>query len=212
MPTTLTKSAPRVQQKIWTQVDFHTLPEGPPYYELEDGELIEMARPRGRHQRIVGMLFATLNAHINANKLGMVWPEVEVDLTPTITYVPDLCFLATGNLHLFEDDIAIDGPPDLVVEVLSPSTAMRDKTTKQRIYQRTGVKWYWLIEPNLLISEYKNTDEGFLITDIVAPPDSFAPKLFPGFRFNLAKLLGELEEGETEAAPENQEQEDQGSE
>ncbi len=136
MLTTLTRPASKKQQSLWTQDDFRRLPEGPPFYELEDGELIEMARPRGRHQKIIAKLLIALSPHIEQKKLGDLWPEVEVDLTPTITYVPDLCFLATENLHQFEDDIAIDGPPDLVVEVFPTLTAARDKSTKLKAYQQ----------------------------------------------------------------------------
>jgi len=152
-----------------------------------------MARPRGRHQKIIGKLYTTLSAHIEPNKLGDVWFEVEVDLTPTRTYVPDLSYLTAEHLTRFEDDIAIQGPPDLVVEVLSPSTARRDKFHKLMAYQKTSVPWYWLIDEELIIIEYKNTPEGYLLTQAVVPPDPFSPQLFPGLVINLAELMGELE-------------------
>lgn len=185
--------SPKRKEKVWTQAEFRQLPEGPPFFELEEGVLLEMARPRGRHQKIIGKLYTALSAHVEPNKLGDVWPEVEVDLTPLITYVPDLSYLATEHLPQFEDDIAIQGPPDLVVEVLSPSTAVRDKSRKLITYQKTAVPWYWLIDEDLLIIEYKNTPEGFLLTQIVAPPDPFTPQLFPGLTLNLAELMGETE-------------------
>lgn len=186
------------RQKMWTQAEFRQLPEGPPFYELESGVLIEMARPRGRHQKIIGKLYTTLSAHIQQNKLGDVWFEVEVDVLPTHTYVPDLSYLATENLARFADDMAIQGAPDLVVEVLSPSTAVHDKSRKLITYQKSGVPWYWLIDEELLIIEYKNTPDGYLLTQIIAPPDPFSPQLFPGLTVNLAELMGELEKTEAE--------------
>lgn len=190
------KQSPK--RKMWTQAEFRQLPEGPPFYELESGVLIEMARPKGRHQEIIGHLFSAITPFLRQHKLGKIWPEVEVDVLPTHTYVPDLTYLATDHLARFADDIAIQGPPDLVVEVLSPSTAVHDKSRKLITYQKSGVPWYWLIDEELLIIEYKNTPEGYLLTQIIAPPDTFSPQLFPGLTLNLAELMGELEKTEAE--------------
>ncbi|MBX3058566.1 MAG: Uma2 family endonuclease [Anaerolineae bacterium] len=192
-PSAKREKSPKRKGKVWTQAEFRLLPEGPPFFELEEGVLLEMARPRGRHQKIIGKVYSVISAHVEPNKLGEIWPEVEVDLTPMITYVPDLSYLATEHLTRFANDIAIQGAPDLVVEVLSPSTAVRDKSRKLITYQKTAVPWYWLIDEDLLIIEYKNTPEGFLLTQIVAPPDPFTPQLFPGLTLNLAELMGETE-------------------
>jgi Uma2 family endonuclease len=178
----------------WTQAEFRRLPEGPPYYELEDGVLIEMARPRGRHQKIASELIAVLVPFLKQNNLGVIWPEVEVDITPTRTYVPDLSYLSHDHLDRFVEDVAIVGPPDLVVEISSPSTAARDNSIKLETYQQTGVPWCWIIDTEtLVIHEYKNTAEGYLLAKIVAPGAAFAPAIFPGLTFNLAELMGESE-------------------
>ncbi|GIK54626.1 MAG: Uma2 family endonuclease [Chloroflexi bacterium] len=193
--------SPKQKEKVWTQAEFRQLPEGPPFFELEEGVLLEMARPRGRHQKIIARLLLGLVPFIEKNKLGEIWPEVEVDVTPVHTYVPDVTYLATEHLGRFANDIAIQGPPDLVVEVLSPSTAARDKSRKFNTYHKAGVPWYWLIDEELLITECKNTPEGYLITQIIAPPDPFSPQLFPGLTINLAELMGELEAIQAEEDP-----------
>lgn len=186
-----TKFRPELE-KVWTQEEFRQLPEGPPYYELDDGELIEMARPRGRHQKIVGKLYSVLSPHIEQRRLGDIWPEVEVDLSEVRTYVPDLSFLSAANLERFANDLVIDGPPDLVVEVTSPGTVGRDKSRKLRAYYLAGVLWYWLVETDsLVIYEYRHTEEGYLLAQIVEPFETFSPGIFPGLTFNLAELLGE---------------------
>lgn len=194
----LTPTKPKTVKKRWTQVEFHELPEGPPYYELEDGELIEMARPELRHQKVVTKLLLALSPYVEQNKLGEVWPEVEVDITPTNIYVPDLCFLAADHLHQIEDGKRIVGPPDLVVELLSPSTAARDLATKLQTYQQAGVPWYWIVVTDLLvIQEYQNTPEGYLLSQGIAPGEVFSPRLFPGLSFNLAEMMGEEVKRET---------------
>ncbi len=185
-------ATPTIVQRRWTQADYRRLPEGPPYYELEDGELIEMVRPRGRHQRLILRLGGLLEAYLRQQPIGEIWPEVAVFLTPRHVYVPDLSFLLAENLGRFADDVAIEGPPDLVVEVISPSTAARDKAHKFRVYHAAGVPWYWLVETDsLLITEYRHTAEGYLVSQITPPADSFAPALFPGLSFRMADLFGE---------------------
>jgi Uma2 family endonuclease len=188
---TKTASQPLVIQRRWTQAEYRRLPEGPPYYELEDGGLIEMVRPRGKHQIIIGKLFAVLDGFLSKERIGAVWPEVAVFLTSRHVYIPDLSFLLTENLGRFSDDVAIQGPPDLVVEVASPSTASRDKAHKLRVYYTAGVPWYWLVETeSLLITEYRHTPEGYLVHQIVPPDEPFTPALFPGLSLRMADLTG----------------------
>lgn len=180
-------------KKKWTQAEFHDLPEGPPYFELEDGDLIEMAQSTLRHQEVSGNLNTAVLIYLRQNKLGKIWQEVEVDITPTRTYVPDLVFLAKERFALIEEGKRVVGPPDLVVEILSPATASKDQTVKLKAYQQAGVPWYWIVDPEeLVILEHKNTAEGYLLSQIVIPPDSFSPGVFAGLTFNLAELMGEL--------------------
>jgi Uma2 family endonuclease len=182
---------PTIVERRWTAEEYRRLPEGPPYYELEDGELIEMVRPRGRHQRLILRLGATLEAYLRQQPIGEIWPEVAVFLTPRHVYIPDLSFLLTENLGRFADDVAIQGPPDLVIEVISPSTASRDKAQKLRAYHAAGVPWYWLVEAeSLLITEYRYTPDGYLVNQIVPPLEPFAPALFPGLSVRMADLTG----------------------
>ncbi len=184
-------ATPTIIERRWTQAEFRRLPEGPPYYELEDGKLMVWPPRSGRHQSVVGRLCATLSNYLDDHPLGDVWLAVEVELTPTHTYVPDLSFLLTEHLGQFADDIAIQGPPDLAVEVISPSTASRDRSQKLRTYYQAGVPWYWLVESDtLLITEYRHTADGYLVNQTAAATDEFAPALFPGLTFRMADLLG----------------------
>ena len=192
---------PIVIERRWTAADYRRLPEGPPYYELEEGDLIEMVQPRGKHQEIIGRLFTVIDAHARSNRLGKIWPEVAVQLSPTLVYIPDLTFLLTKNLNRFADDVVVQGPPDLTIEVVSPSTASRDRSRKLRAYYQAGVPWYWLVESDtLLITEYRHTADGYLVNQTAAATDEFAPTLFPGLALRMADLLGPI--GATEEVQE----------
>lgn len=189
-----------VIERHWTAAEFRRLPEGPPYYELEEGKLIEMPRPRRIHQAIIKKLLAALDNYLTRQPIGDVWPEVEVVLSPTRIYIPDLSFLLTENMSRFahDDDVAIQGAPDLVVEVISPSTARRDRSQKLRAYQQAGVPWYWLVETEpLLITEYRHTADGYLVNQTAA--ETFAPALFPGLTLPLAQWFADRKNVEEES-------------
>lgn len=174
-----------------TLEEFRALPEGPPYYEYEEGELILVASPTPEHQDIVGELSHVLRQFVRQQQLGRVVMEVDVYLPDGRGYIPDLAYLATEHLHLLHPtDRKIHGSPDLVVEVTS-STPARDRVHKFRVYYGNGVPCYWIIDSNTLaIEEYHATPEGYLRTASVALGEEFRPHLFTGLAINLAALLG----------------------
>jgi Uma2 family endonuclease len=173
-----------------TLEDYRALPEGPPYYEFEEGELILVASATLEHQDIVGELLHALRQFVRQHRLGRVVMEVDVYLPDGRGYIPDLAFLATDRLRLLSPtDRKIHGSPDLVVEVTS-STPARDRVHKFRVYYDNGVPWYWIVDSNTLaIEEYHATPQGYLRTASVASGEEFRPQLFPGLTLNLATLL-----------------------
>ena len=174
-----------------TLEEFRALPEGPPYYEYEEGELILVAPPTPEHQDIVGVLSHVLRQFVRQHQLGRVVMEVDVYLPDGRGYIPDLAYLATEHLHLLNPtDRKIHGSPDLVVEVTS-STPARDRVHKFRVYYDNGVPWYWIIDSNTLaIEEYHATPQGYLRMASIAAGEEFRPQLFPSLGINLIALLG----------------------
>jgi Uma2 family endonuclease len=173
-----------------TLEEFRALPEGPPYYEYEEGELILVASYTAEHQDIVGVLSHVLRQFVRHHQLGRVVMEVDVYLPDGRGYIPDFAFLTTEHLDLLSPiDHKIHGAPDLVVEVTS-STPARDRVHKFRVYFGNGVPWYWIIDSNTLaIEEYHATPQGYLRLASVAAGEEFRPQLFPGLVLNLAALL-----------------------
>ncbi len=197
MTVLLERSIPRTPQQPRRNVtweEYLALPEGPPYYEFEDGELIMMTRPHGRHQKILMRLVGVLDTHIVADGLGSIWMEIVVQFPHHARgYIPDLVYLVSEHLDRFwERDGRIHGTPDLVVEILSPSTRRRDRTQKMQVYQQAGVPWYWLVEQDdLTIEEFELTARGYLANQLIPPGVPFQPTLFPGLTIDLAALMGE---------------------
>jgi Uma2 family endonuclease len=174
-----------------TLEEFRALPEGPPYYEYEEGALILVASYTAEHQDIVGVLSHVLRQFVRQHHLGRVVMEVDVYLPDGRGYIPDLAYLAAEHLHLLNPtDRKIHGSPDLVVEVTSSMPA-RDRVHKFRVYYANGVPWYWIIDSNTLaIEEYHATPQGYLRMANVAAGEEFRPQLFPGLAIDLVNLLG----------------------
>ena len=135
-----------------TYRDYAALPDDGKRYEIHDGELWEMAAPTLLHQILLGRLFALLNAHVTAQGLGLVMVaplDVILSDRPTETTIlqPDIVYVATARgeaLHMR----GVEGPPTLVVEIFSPSTAAIDRTRKRDLYARYGVPNLWFVDPD----------------------------------------------------------------
>jgi Uma2 family endonuclease len=173
-----------------TLEEFKALPEGPPYVEFEEGEVIPVPSPTFRHQDIVMFLGHHLGQYAKERKLGRVAMCVDVYLPDGRCFVPDLQFVSAGHSNLIDlEDQKIHGVPDLAVEVAS-SEPDRDRVHKLRVYYQNGLPWYWIIDSvNLSIEEYRTTPEGYVRRSSVAAGEEFRPGLFPGLVINLAALL-----------------------
>ncbi|HZO86797.1 MAG TPA: Uma2 family endonuclease [Chthonomonadaceae bacterium] len=184
-----------------TLEEFLALPEGPPHYEFEEGELIPLPSPTLDHQDILLALAMALKQFVDARQLGRVFMEVDVYLPDGRVLIPDLGFLSAERFSLINPvDRKIHGTPDLVVEITSEDPT-RDRIHKFSVYFNNGVPWYWIIDSaTLAVEEYRATPEGYLRVSSVGPGAAFQPRLFPGFAVNLAERL-EVAAPETEAEP-----------
>ena len=136
-------------RKRWTYAEFARLPEsGSTRYEIIDDELYVTPAPGVRHQRVVKRLVRTLDDFVEAHSLGEVFISPLDVLFGQGDYVePDVLFVRKDRADVVTDR-GIDGPPDLVVEVLSPSTEPRDRGIKLERYRHYGVPEYWIVDPD----------------------------------------------------------------
>lgn len=133
----------------WTYAEFARLPgESRARHEIIADELFVTPAPGVRHQRVVGNITTLLTAFVRAHALGTVLPgPVDVLFAEGDYLEPDLVFVARGREALLSDR-GIEGPPDLVVEILSPSTEARDRGLKLERYRYFGVREYWIVDPD----------------------------------------------------------------
>ena len=116
-------------------------------WELLDGELVMAPSPNVPHQDIAGSLFVFLKLFVDQMGLGRVFiAPLDVVLSDTNVVQPDLLFVSTERQHIVTET-NIQGTPDLVVEVLSPSTTSRDWRIKLDLYAQHGVQEYWVVDP-----------------------------------------------------------------
>ena len=172
-----------------TLEDFRALPEGT-LAELIDGDLILMAAsPTPLHQRVSARLSFALYSFVQEHGLGEVLSApLDVFLTETNAFQPDIFFLSNERQGIIEE--RVEGAPDLVGEILSPSTGYYDLTKKRRVYQEHGVKEYWIVDPmERCVEVLWNSSEAFERVAEARGEGAVASRLLDGFTVELNSLF-----------------------
>lgn len=180
-----------IATRLLTYEDLCETPDDFNRYEIIGGELIVTPAPVPRHQRVLARLFFRFSTFVNARDLGEIIPApCDVKLDKHDIVEPDLIFIARERLHIIGDKY-IDGAPDLLVEVLSPSTRRRDRTRKAELYATAGVREYWLADPETrTLAVFTLIDSRF---ERVAPEGSIVRSLvLPGLEVDIEALFAGL--------------------
>ncbi len=181
-----------VQVRPMTLEEFLALPQGPPYYEFEEGEMIPLASPTIRHQDICDELVFSLKQFVRPRNIGRIIREVDVVLPSGRVLVPDIVFVSEPRLALLmPTDKRLEGAPDLVVEITS-SDSERDRVDKFKTYFENGVEWYWIVDRETLeVEEYRAGRTDFELKSLAESAETFRSTLFDGLEVNLARKLAE---------------------
>ena len=130
--------------------------------ELLNGVVYNMSPANIRHIRIQGHLHRIIGNFLQGKKC-MVFSEAEVVFSEQNRLIPDINITCERSKV---KDIYIDGAPDFVAEILSPSTRKRDMTVKKDVYEKFGVKEYWIISPkDEAIEVYRLNEHGVYYLD-----------------------------------------------
>jgi Uma2 family endonuclease len=158
---TETPHAPRADLGPYRRADYLALPDEP-RCELLYGRLLVMNAPTLRHQRLVGALYRLLAAFADRAGGETFVSPVDVDLADHSIVQPDVVYVAPRHSSVLTT--RVEGAPELVVEILSPSTARRDVGEKLRLYAEAGVLEYWIVDPVLETFEFlERTGEEFRV-------------------------------------------------
>ncbi|MCS7166635.1 MAG: Uma2 family endonuclease [Gemmatales bacterium] len=177
-------------------------PEDDRFMELIDGVLYMSPSHADWHQDIGSRLHSLLDRWTLAHALGRVWQDLDVILceNPAIVYRPDIVYLAKQHMKRNRNH-RIYGPPDLCVEILSPSDRPSVVLKKHEHYARFGVPWYWEItggpsSPWRIVEYQLSAQRQYQVQQEKTGQEWFEPGVFPGLVFRLDKLAA----GEFKAA------------
>ena len=145
---------------ILTYKDYEALPADGRRYELHEGELSVTAAPSPKHQQVSGNLFVALRHHAKTHGLGEVlYAPIDCILSDITIVQPDIVYLEAQRLAAISSR-GIEGPPTLVVEIVSPSTIQIDRSVKFQLYARYGVPHCWIVDPEVRSIEAYRLTEG----------------------------------------------------
>jgi Uma2 family endonuclease len=130
-----------------TAAEFLAMPPDGIRNELVHGEVVVSPSPNFDHGYAVIELIGILNPHIKSRQLGQLYTDLDSYFGPEDVRRPDLLFFVQSRLHVLAAAKKPEAPPDLCIEVLSPSNAGYDRTDKFDLYQAASVPFYWIVDP-----------------------------------------------------------------
>lgn len=132
-----------------TFADLQDMPDHGQRYEILGGELIVTPAPTAAHQRVLGELYQLIRAHVRQTGAGEVFLAAFVVILSNFDAIePDLVCVSASQPAVSNDENSIDFPPELVVEVVSPSSRQYDRVRRMALYARSGVGEYWIADPD----------------------------------------------------------------
>ncbi|MBF0506864.1 MAG: Uma2 family endonuclease [Nitrospirae bacterium] len=153
-----------VEKKRFTYEDYLKTPDDR-RYELIEGELIMTPSPVPNHQRISRKIALILEKFVSENSLGEIfYAPLDVHLDDETVFEPDILFISKERAHIIGEK-NIQGAPDLVIEILSETTAYNDVIKKKKIYAKFGVKEYWIADPMEKTVEIYSLKDGVFILE-----------------------------------------------
>jgi Uma2 family endonuclease len=168
--------------------EFFALPEMNTPTELIDGELIMAPSPVPKHQGISAETYVVLRGLIPNGKL--FYAPIDVYLDEGNVVQPDILWVAEGGQCQITDKRLV-GAPDLIVEILSPGTTRRDRREKYELYERFGVREYWMIDPDEEYVEVHHLQDGrFQRQGVYIPEQTFESRVLGGKPVEVGRIFG----------------------
>lgn len=146
-----------------TYDDFLLFPDDGKRHELIDGEHYVTPSPNTKHQAVSGNLYFHLRAWLEQHPVGRVfYAPFDIVFTQFDVVEPDLLYMSNERAAEILTANHVTGAPEIVIEIASPGTRKRDETIKKRLYERSGVSEYWVVDPDLdVIRVYRREGERF---------------------------------------------------
>lgn len=176
-------------KKQYTYADYEKLPEGAPY-QLIGGDFVKEPAPVPYHQMVSMRIEFELVKFVEERDLGVVLnAPTDVYFSDTEVYQPDILFISKDRMNIIGEK-NIEAAPDLVMEILSPSSAYYDLRHKMHVYETSGVREYWVVDPiGKGIEIYQNINGEFRLFNKALSSGLICSALLEGFTVELEKVL-----------------------
>ncbi|MES2767242.1 MAG: Uma2 family endonuclease [Bacteroidota bacterium] len=178
-----------VREKQWTYSEYSTLGEGV-IFEIIDGEKIMSPAPNRQHQDISSEIFFRLKKFVNEQNLGKVYSApIDVVLAENQVVQPDVLFVSKERPNLLKP-FGIDGAPDLIMEIISPSSVKYDRHVKLKLYEQANVREYWIIDgANTSIEVFFKEGESYELVSFAAETGKVYSNLLKGFEVGIEEIM-----------------------
>jgi Uma2 family endonuclease len=176
--------------KHWTVDDYMKMDEDQ-RYEIIGGKLWMTPAPNNAHQRIITRLGTFIDMHVLQNDLGECrHTPFDVFLADDTVVQPDFTYVSKERVDEVLSKRGAEGAPDLVIEVLSKSTAQRDRLTKRTLYANAGVRWFVLVDPNEQVIETFELNDAadYVFRGGAGTEGEWEPPFFEGLSIELDKV------------------------
>jgi len=184
---------PSSQGAKLTYDDFVQFPDDGLRHELIEGEHYVTPSPNTKHQSVSINLTVLIGSWLERNPIGRLFhAPFDVVFSNYDVVEPDLLYLSNERASDALTPLHVHGVPELVIEIGSPGTRKRDETIKRRLYERTGVEEYWVVDPEIdTIRVYRREADGFArVVELSAEAgDVLTTPLLPGLDVPLSRVF-----------------------
>ena len=154
-------------------------------YELIDGVIVMSPGASFGHNRIATLIAHWIQTYLDSNPIGEIVHDTDVRLADNLVYRPDLSYVSNERAAIITT--LIEGPPDLIVEVVSRSNRPLDIRTKRHDYERFGVREYWIVDPSTESFTFLRLVNG-RYAEIQPESDAITSEAIPGFKLQLPPI------------------------
>ena len=184
-------STSTTQSRLTTYDDYRHLPDDGKQYQIIGGELYMTPAPKPYHQEISLNIAATLRDFVKQHNLGKVYTApIDVILSMTDIVQPDLVFVSHDRLNIITKKSIVEAP-DLVVEILSEHTESIDRQKKMALYEKHGVKEYWIVDPEQkVIEQFVIKENSYQLQTTVTGTQKLSSFVLEGLTISTKQVFG----------------------